>query len=130
MSNDSGPAIQVPTSHTSYTSHTAHTTSTPPLSHSPTLPLPHSPVLLAEVTRGPAVESRHFGHVVVADTAGKVVFALGDAERPTLPRSAIKAIQALPTVAGGAVERFDLDPGEVAVMCASHAAEPFHLAAV
>src|SRR5207244_442721 len=97
--------------------------------HSSALPLP-PPVLLAEVTRGPAVESRHFGHVVLAVTAGQVVFALGDPERPTLPRSAIKAIQALPTIAGGAVERFDLDTGEVAVMCASHAAEPFHLAAV
>jgi L-asparaginase II len=88
------------------------------------------PVLLAEVTRFPMVESRHFGHAVVVDREGAIQLALGDAERPTLPRSAIKPLQALPTIAGGAVARFGLEPAEVAVMCASHAAEPFHLEAV
>jgi L-asparaginase II len=87
-------------------------------------------VLLAEVTRGPVVESRHFGHAVVVDTAGQVVAQWGDGHRPTLPRSAVKPIQVLPTMAGGAAERFGLTAAEVAVTCASHAAEPFHLEAV
>lgn len=88
------------------------------------------PVLLAEVTRRPAVESRHFGHAVIVDADGRVLESWGDPERPTLPRSAVKAIQALPTIAGGAVDRFGLGAAEIAVMCASHAAEPFHLEAV
>ncbi len=88
------------------------------------------PAFLAEVTRGPAVESRHLGHVAVVDTAGTVVFALGDPVRPTLPRSAVKPVQALPTVSLCAAQRFGLTAAELAVMCASHAAEPFHLEAV
>lgn len=87
-------------------------------------------VLLAEVIRDPVVESRHRGHAVVVDTTGRIVFAVGDPERATLPRSAIKPLQALPTLALGAVERFGLEPREVAVMCASHRAEGIHLAAV
>jgi L-asparaginase II len=96
----------------------------------PAHPEASSPVLLAEVTRGPVVESRHFGHAVVVDTEGTVRAALGDATRLTLPRSAVKPIQALPTLALGAADRFRLGASEIAVMCASHAAEPFHLAAV
>lgn len=89
-----------------------------------------SPALLAEITRGGTVESRHFGHVVVVDTRGKVVFAAGDPDRPTYPRSSLKPLQALAGIAGGTADRFDLTPGEIAVTCASHAAEPRHREAV
>lgn len=88
-----------------------------------------APTLL-EVTRGPAVESRHAGHVVVVDADDRLIFAAGEPGRRILPRSALKLLQALPTLALGAVEAFGLTGAEVAVMVASHAAEPFHLAAV
>ncbi|MBI3910789.1 MAG: asparaginase [Armatimonadetes bacterium] len=86
--------------------------------------------LLAEVTRGPLVESRHFGRVVAVDLAGRAALALGDTGRPILPRSAIKPLQALPTVALALERGLSLTDPEIAVMCASHAAEPFHLEAV
>lgn len=92
--------------------------------------MPTPPTILAEVTRGSAVESRHFGHVVVVDASGKVVFAAGDPERPIYPRSALKPLQALAGAARGTVEAFDLSDPELAVICASHAAEPRHRAAV
>src|SRR5947207_15203956 len=88
------------------------------------------PAVLAEVTRGPAVESRHFGHAVVVDAEGKVLFAAGDPEHPTFPRSSLKPLQALAGVAQGTAERFDFTDAELAVVCASHAAEPRHRAAV
>ncbi|NVN13836.1 asparaginase, partial [Nguyenibacter vanlangensis] len=58
--------------------------------------------IIAEATRGDRVESRHAGSAVVVDAAGRVVFALGDAERPTYPRSAVKSFLALPLVESGA----------------------------
>lgn len=90
----------------------------------------HFPALLAEVTRGGIVESRHVGHAVVVNTDGDVLFAAGDSERLTFPRSSLKPLQALAGIAAGTADRFDFTAGEIAVTCASHAAEPRHRAAV
>ena len=90
----------------------------------------HSPVLLAEVTRGGEVESRHFGHVVAVDTSGKVVLSWGNPEHPTYPRSSLKPLQALAGIALGTADRFDFTEAEIAVTCASHSAEPRHREAV
>jgi len=87
-------------------------------------------VLLVEVTRGPAVESRHRGHLVVVDADDRLIYAAGDPGRLIFPRSALKPLQALPTHALGAVEAFGLSGPETAVMAASHGAELFHLEAV
>jgi L-asparaginase II len=82
--------------------------------------------ILAEVRRGQHVESIHSGSVVVCDTAGAIVFSAGDVERAAFPRSSIKALQALPLVAGGAADRFGLTPAELALACASHTGLPVH----
>ena len=60
--------------------------------------------VLVEVTRGNRVESRHRGMVVAVDGDGKVAFARGDIEAAVFPRSACKAMQALPLVEGGAAD--------------------------
>jgi L-asparaginase II len=65
----------------------------------------------------------------VLDPSGGVVFAVGDIDRPIYPRSAVKALQALPLVASGAAEDFGLTDEELALACASHNAEPRHVAA-
>ncbi|MBM3530326.1 MAG: asparaginase [Alphaproteobacteria bacterium] len=85
--------------------------------------------VLVEVVRGALVESRHRGAVAVADPDGRTVFSIGDTERPVYPRSAIKALQALPLVESGAADRFGLAPEELALACASHGGEPDHVAA-
>jgi L-asparaginase II len=46
------------------------------------------------------------------------------------PRSAIKAIQALPLVESGAADRYGFGPEELALACASHSGEPGHAAVV
>ena len=84
--------------------------------------------VLAEITRGPLVESAHRGAVHVVDADGGVVLSLGDVGRPIYPRSAIKGLQALPLVESGAVERFGLGDAELALACASHNGEPAHTA--
>ncbi len=87
-------------------------------------------VLLAEVVRGDYVESRHFGHVAVVDAAGVLLWSAGDPERLTFPRSSLKPIQALAGVRRGTAERYRFTDAELAITCASHAAEPRHREAV
>src|SRR4029078_2066560 len=84
--------------------------------------------VLVEVLRGNRVESRHCGAVAVADAAGRPVLTLGDADWPFYPRSAIKALQALPLIESGAADRFGLGAEELALACASHSGEPGHVA--
>jgi len=64
--------------------------------------------ILVEVLRGEQVESRHRGAVAVVDADGGVALALGDVDRPTFPRSAVKVLQALPLLETGAADHFGL----------------------
>jgi L-asparaginase II len=83
---------------------------------------------LIEVRRGGHVESAHSGAVAVVDAGGATRIAIGDVDRPVFPRSAVKALQALPLVAGGAADALQLTAAELALACASHAGEPQHVA--
>ena len=82
--------------------------------------------LIAEVLRNDRVESAHTGAFAVADPEGRLVIAGGDADRAIFPRSAVKALQALPLVASGAAERFGFTGAELALACASHSGMPIH----
>jgi L-asparaginase II len=84
--------------------------------------------VVVEVLRGSSVESAHRGAAVVVDAEGRQVFALGDVERPVYPRSAIKALQALPLVESGAADRYGFGAAELALACSSHGGEPRHAA--
>ncbi|TWG93363.1 asparaginase [Mesorhizobium sp. J18] len=83
--------------------------------------------VLVEVLRGNVVESRHRGAVVVFDADGKAVLEIGDTARPVFPRSAVKAIQALPLIESGGADRFGLTEKELALACASHSGESAHV---
>jgi L-asparaginase II len=87
-------------------------------------------VPLAVVERGGRVECVHRGTVAVADRGGRMRCVAGDPALPLYLRSACKPLQALPLVEGGGIEKFGLTDAELAVICASHAAEPVHLDAV
>lgn len=84
--------------------------------------------ILVEVTRGSRVESWHRGAVAVIDDRGGTVLTAGDVERPVFPRSALKPLQALPLVASGAADQYELSAAEIALACGSHAGEPVHVA--
>jgi L-asparaginase II len=86
--------------------------------------------ILVEVLRGSLVESRHRGAIAVADADGGAVLALGDVATPIFPRSAIKALQALPLVESGAADRYGFGDEELALACASHSGEAAHVAGV
>jgi L-asparaginase II len=83
--------------------------------------------VLVEATRGGQVESRHRGVVAVSDAEGKLVLALGDVEAAVFPRSAIKALQALPLVESGAADKWKLSDAEIALACSSHSGAPIHV---
>ena len=85
------------------------------------------PEALAEVWRGPFLESHHLGHAVICDGTGQITEAWGDPQAVVLPRSSSKMIQALPLVASGAADARGLTPQHLALACASHQGAPLHV---
>ncbi len=91
------------------------------------VPAPASaPVVVAEIVRSGFTEGHHRGSWVVLDAAGEVVASAGDVTGPMLPRSCNKPVQALGMLEAG----LDLDGELLALACASHSGEPFHLEGV
>src|ERR1700734_963643 len=84
--------------------------------------------VVVEATRGKRIESAHRGAGAVVDADGRVVMAFGDAERAVYPRSAVKALQALPLVESAAADRLGLSDKEIALACASHSGSEDHVA--
>ncbi len=87
----------------------------------------NNPVLV-EVLRGSMVESRHRGAVAIVNSDGAAVLAVGDITVPVFPRSAVKALQALPLVESGAADRYGFGDEELALVCSSHSGEEGHVA--
>ncbi|WP_344731556.1 asparaginase [Nocardioides fonticola] len=83
--------------------------------------MPHT--VVAEIVRSGFIEGRHRGSVVALAADGSVDWAVGDADAPILPRSCNKPLQALAMVELG----LDLPPDLLALACASHSGEAFHL---
>ncbi len=84
--------------------------------------------VIAEAVRSDRVESAHRGAGAVVDASGTIAMAFGDIARPVYPRSAVKALQALPLIEGGAADRLGLSDKEIALACASHSGDDDHVA--
>ena len=84
------------------------------------------PEIVVEVTRGDALESRHRVFAAIADASGDTLARWGTLGRAIYPRSAVKALQALPIVETGAADAFAVTDEELALACASHRGEPQH----
>jgi len=82
-----------------------------------------APVIVAEVVRSGFVEGHHHGSVVALGADGDPAWSVGDVTGPVLPRSCNKPLQALGMVRMG----LDLPTELLALACASHSGEPFHL---
>ncbi|KAJ5151302.1 uncharacterized protein N7482_010554 [Penicillium canariense] len=78
--------------------------------------------------RAGVVENRHGVHAAIVDASGRLLYAVGDPTRMTLVRSAAKPAQALAIVETGALQKFNLDDADLALMCASHSSEDRHIA--
>lgn len=84
------------------------------------------PSPMAEIWRGPFLESVHLGHAVICDGTGDIVQSWGNPEQVILPRSSSKMIQALPLITSGAADAFGLTTEHLALACASHRGEAMH----
>lgn len=85
---------------------------------------------LVEVTRDGMVESVHCVAVCAVDDAGNDLLAIGSVDAPVFLRSTAKPFIASAIVASDAADRYQLDDREIAVISASHSAQPFHISAV
>ena len=79
-----------------------------------------------QVTRGQYVESNHEIHVAVVNNEGRLLYAVGDPDRLTFPRSSMKPFQTVPLIESGAADAFGYGDAEISVSCASHSGEPIH----
>jgi L-asparaginase II len=84
---------------------------------------PVNAVPVAEIVRNGFVEGHHYGSVVALAADGTVEWSVGDTDVPVLPRSCNKPVQALGMVRVG----LDLPSELLALACASHSGEPFHI---
>ncbi len=82
--------------------------------------------MVAEVVRSGFVEGHHYGSWVVLDADGSVLAAAGEVADPMLPRSCNKPIQALGMLEAG----LSLEGELLALACASHSGEDFHIEGV
>ena len=83
-------------------------------------------MVIAEIVRSGFVEGHHYGSWVVLDADGSVSASAGDVTGPMLARSCNKPVQALGMLEAG----LDLDGELLALACASHSGEPFHIEGV
>lgn len=90
--------------------------------------MPFQMIPLVKVYRGSEVESVHYGSVAVVDSDGRLLAWAGDPGSRMFLRSAAKPFQAIALLEEGGAEEFDLSGEEIALICASHGAEPMHVA--
>jgi L-asparaginase II len=88
-------------------------------------PFESDPVLV-EVVRNGFIESVHRGRVAITNPDGSLASSVGADFAPMYPRSANKPLQAIGMVRAG----LDLDGELLALVCASHSGESFHLEGV
>ena len=79
--------------------------------------------ILVEVVRNGFVESVHRGRVAVTGPDGTLLGSVGAEFAPMYPRSSSKPLQAVGMLRAG----LDLDGELLALACASHSGEPFHV---
>lgn len=82
--------------------------------------------VVAEIVRSGFVEGHHYGSIVALAADGSVDWSVGEVTAPVLPRSSNKPVQALAMVELG----LDLPDDLLALACASHSGEAFHVGGV
>ncbi|MBS2936415.1 asparaginase [Nocardioides sp. J2M5] len=82
--------------------------------------------VVAEIVRSGFVEGHHYGSLVALAADGSVDWSVGAVDVPVLPRSSNKPVQALAMVELG----LDLPDDLLALACASHSGEAFHVEGV
>ena len=79
--------------------------------------------ILVDIVRSGFVEGHHRGSVVALTSDGEIDWSIGDVTSPIYPRSCNKPVQALGMLRSG----LELDGDLLALACASHSGEDFHI---
>lgn len=95
------------------------------MSAAPEGPFEADPILVEYVRNG-FLESAHHARVAVTGSDGALLYSLGAVLAPVYPRSSSKPLQAVGMLRAG----LDLDGELLALVCASHSGEPFHVSGV
>ncbi|MBP1324881.1 L-asparaginase II [Leucobacter exalbidus] len=93
-----------------------------PVPHHDQFASPVDPVPLVEATRGPIIESTHFGSFAIVDEHGTVLASAGDIASPMYARSTLKPLQLVAMLRAG----LELPEDLLALSAASHSGAPVH----
>ena len=77
--------------------------------------------------RGKRVESSHQVKALVTNVDGKVLLSTNNDNEFFFPRSSIKIFQAIPFAMSNAIKNYKLNNKHIALACASHKGEKFHI---
>ncbi len=80
-----------------------------------------------DFVRGKKVESTHQVKALVTTVDGKVLLSTNNDNEYFFPRSSIKIFQAIPFVMSNAIKNYKLNNKHIALACASHKGEKFHI---
>ena len=77
--------------------------------------------------RGKRIESTHHIKALVTNADGKILLSTNNDNDFFFPRSSIKIFQAIPFAMSGAIKKYKLNSKHIALSCASHKGEKFHI---
>ena len=77
--------------------------------------------------RGKRVESSHQVKALVINVDGKILLSTNNDNEYFFPRSSIKIFQAIPFAMSNAIKNYKLNTKQIALACASHKGEKFHI---
>ena len=77
--------------------------------------------------RGKVVESSHQVKALITNTKGKTLLSTNNDNEFFFPRSSIKIFQAIPFAMSNAIKNYRLSSKHIALACASHKGEKFHI---
>ncbi len=77
--------------------------------------------------RGKRVESTHQVKALVTNVDGKILLSTKNDNEYFFPRSSIKIFQAIPFAMSNAIKNYKLNNKHIALACASHKGEKFHI---
>ena len=77
--------------------------------------------------RGKRIESSHQVKALVTNVDGKVLLSTNNDNEFFFPRSSIKIFQAIPFAMSNAIKNYKLNNKHIALACASHKGEKFHI---
>ncbi len=80
-----------------------------------------------DIIRGKEVESSHLVKVLIKNTNGKTLLSTKNDNDFFFPRSSIKIFQAIPFAMSNAIKNYGLSNKHIALACASHKGEKFHI---